>query len=924
MIRSNSQRARILAVLLGLSLSACIGCTRPAWTRTDVPLFDPDARNASLLRRLHELQTRAALLMVTAHPDDEDGGTLAHETWGQGARGALFTLTRGEGGQNVMSSDLYDSLGLIRTQELLSSDRYYGVDQYFSRLIDFGFSKTPDETIEKWGHDRLLSDAVRVVRIVRPLVIIGEFLGSPVDGHGNHQVAGRVAQEAFVAAGDPDKFPEQIREGLRPWAPLKMYARVPNVQVTPQGIYDYATDKYERMEFVDYVNQKSSYSVPTATVQIHQGERERSSGLTFLQIARTALSHQRTQNGEGTLPDAAPFYSSYHRYGSRIPASDHEVSFFDGIDVTIGGIGRGINHDGGFLSDGLSQLSRLAGDALRCYENHRPTEIAPTLAVGLRTTRALIEKTRISSVAEPGRSDALFELRVKEQQFEGALAAALDTSIEAIAKESSGGSSLVMATTGQTFQIEERIINHGDEDVKVEGVEIIRSDRKNWLVRSGSAPRDVKANAEARSGVLVSLPEDAEITRPYFSRPDEKQPYYDLIDERFRNLPVAPYPLRMRASLVYRGVTFTLERVVETAEAVPGTKKAPSPLIVIPKISVSVTPSVGAVPVGSTSFAFACTIHNNDVTGPAEGVIRLKLPAGWQSDPREAKFFFTHSPEDQTIMFSISSAKLAPAAYTIAAIADYKGHSYTEGYHLAGYKDLPSYPYFSPAVYHVIVVDAAVAPGLRVAFIPGTGDEVPQALHSLGQNVELLTADNLRRADLSVYSSIILGTRAYAVRADLPGMNDRLIEYVRNGGVLIVQYNLEKFNHNYGPYPFSLGPNPPKVVDENSPVRLLDPTNPVFSWPNQITERDFQDWAEERGHGFPATWDERYVPLLETHDPGQDPQRGGLLLAHYGKGFYVYDALALYRQLSSGVPGAFRIMANLVSLKKNPAWERPN
>ncbi len=217
-------------------------------------------------------------------------------------------------------------------------------------------------------------------------------------------------------------------------------------------------------------------------------------------------------------------------------------------------------------------------------------------------------------------------------------------------------------------------------------------------------------------------------------------------------------------------------------------------------------------------------------------------------------------------------------------------------------------------------VAVATAPHLKIGYLPGTGDDVPQGLENLGLGAQTLSGADIAQHDLSGYDAIILGTRAYAVRPELKAANGRLLEYVKNGGVLVVQYNLQDFDQNYGPYPFSLGANPQKVVDEFSKVNLLQPANPLFTWPNRITLADFSGWVEERGHGFMQTWDPRYEPLVETHDPEQDPQRGGLLLARYGKGAYIYDAFALYRQLPSGVPGAYRILANLVSLGKNPGW----
>ena len=263
---------------------------------------DVDRGAAGLTRWLHALKTRASILMVTAHPDDEDGGMLAYESRGAGARATLLTLNRGEGGQNAMSPDMYDALGLVRTQELLAADRYYGVDQYWTRAIDYGFSKTREEALEKWNHDRILSDVVRVIRMTRPLVITSVFVGAATDGHGNHQVAGQMAQEAYLAAGDPTKFPEQIKEGLRPWTPLKVYARVPFFAVTPQGMYDYAIDKYVPVRFFDYIHGQWSTTTPPANLEVPVGNYAPAAGLTYLQIGRAGLGWQKTQNNGVAIP----------------------------------------------------------------------------------------------------------------------------------------------------------------------------------------------------------------------------------------------------------------------------------------------------------------------------------------------------------------------------------------------------------------------------------------------------------------------------------------------------------------------------------------------------------------------------------------------------------------------------------------------
>ncbi len=465
------------------------------------------------------------------------------------------------------------------------------------------------------------------------------------------------------------------------------------------------------------------------------------------------------------------------------------------------------------------------------------------------------------------------------------------------------------------------MFNQSPENVAVESVEVIPADQKNWNLRPiGTPATQIDAGKQIQFRFSATVPQDASFTRPYYTRPDEEQPYYDIVDKRYETLPVAPYPLTAHARLNYKGVPFEISQTVQATERIPGIGAVQNPMLVAPAISVTVSPSAGAVPMQAKTFAFTCTVHSN-VKGAAQGVLRLKLPAGWHSTPPEAKFEFARDGEDQTVAFAVTPDVVKPSEYTITAIAEYNGKSYTEGYHLTGYPGLRPYPFYRPATYKAVGVDVKTAPGLSIGFLPGTGDDVPKALLNLDQNVRILDSSDVTHGDLSGYNAIILGTRAYAVRADLKSANARLLDYVKNGGVLIVQYNLQDFDHNYGPYPFTLGNNPQKVVDENSPVTLLDPSTPALRWPNQITADDFKGWVEERGHGFLRSWDERYQPLVETHDPDQDPQKGGLLLARYGKGFYVYDAFALYRQLPSGVPGAFRLLANLVSLSKNPEWK---
>jgi LmbE family N-acetylglucosaminyl deacetylase len=915
MFRSNSLQAQ----------SSFSSTPRPA---VDAEPLTVDSGAAALWRSLQELHTRASLLMVTAHPDDEDGGMLTYESRGEGAHVTLLTLNRGEGGANVMSSDYFDALGLVRTEELLAADRYYGVDQYWTRVCDYGFSKTKEEALEKWGHDRVLGDVVRVVRMTRPLVITSVFVGGRTDGHGNHQVAGQMAQEAFKAAGDPTMFPEQLKEGLRPWKPLKDYARVPFSPVTEKGIYDYADGKYYPAEFRNYTDGSVIKGALSTTVEIPEGDYNPLLGLTYIQISMRGLGHQKSQSGGVGLTPAEADMSPYHRFASMVSASEKESSFFDGLDVSLPGIATlAQGGDNGFLRDGLTQINTQVEKAIKDFSAQNTHTIASTLAVGLKTTRELMQRVSSSNLSADSKYDVSHELKIKESQFENALSESLGMSVLATVapeKEPSGPfarffrnpETFQVAIPGQEFWVKVHTTSPTILSVQLESVLLEGSEGEAWKVdpakQSGGT---LKGNQSSDLRFTMRVDAKAGYTRPYFTRADIEQPYYEIKDARYLNLPVAPYPLVARLRFSFDGVPFERAQVVQSIKRITGLGLVAEPLVVGPAISVSITPQAGIVPLDAKTFDVSITIHSN-VKGPAKGTVRLDLPAGWKAPEQE--FSTAQDGEDQTLSFHVNGAQMEEKPYTITAVATYKGQEYKEGYHTIGYQGLRPYNLYRPSTYRTTGVNVKVAPGLNIGYITGAGDEIPQALLNLGITVHFLSAGDLASGDLSKFDAIITGVRAYAVREDLKTFNGRILDYVKNGGVLIVQYNTQEYDHNYGPYPYKMGSNPEEVTDENSKVEMLDAANPVFTWPNKISERDFEKWVEERGSKFLATWDAGYEPLLETHDPGQEPQKGGLLYAKYGRGVYIYNAYAFYREMPEGVPGAYRLFANMISLAKNP------
>lgn len=887
--------------------------------------LEADRGASALWQSLQRLHTRASLMMVTAHPDDEDGGMLAYESRDQGARTALLTLNRGEAGQNVMSNNFWDQLGLVRTNELLEAGRYYGVQQYFTRVADFGFSKTREEALHQWGYDRVLCDVVRAVRMNRPLVMTSVFIGNLTDGHGHHQVAGQMNQEAYKDAGDPSVCPAQIKEGLLPWTPLKVYARVPTFAVSSKGMYDYATDQWAPVRFFDYVTNQWSDKAPSANIEIPEGNFNPLIGDSYLQYARQGLGSQKTQNGGTGTPLDGSGATAYHRYGSRVPTSDHENSIFDGIDISLEGIAMLAPGDNAFLKQGLARMNSLVENAIHNFSAEHPEKIAPTLAEGLKTTRNLVKQVESSNLSRDAKYNVLHELRIKEAQFNEALTESLSISLTALlapqhAEVSHYGpmntpeDDTRLVIPGESFGIDVYAANTGTATVRIDSISVHSTDGKAWAINAEKpAAGDLNGGQRDEARFQVTAPDDAALTKPYFYRPTVEQTYYDLLEPKYLGLPFAPYPLYASVEFSFQGTPATIEADVMTAEHIDGFGMLYDPLIVDPAISVTTEQRRTIIPLDHHEATLDVTIHSNVATG-AKGTLHLNLPEGWTSTPQTADFSVAKEGQDQDVSFALHTTDLTEKPYTISEIAEYKGKQYTEGYVTTGYNGLHPYNEYYPAQVTLTGVDVKVAPGLNVGYVMGTGDSVPDSLESLGVHVHLLSSSDIATGDLSRYNVIVLGVRAYAARPDLATNNERLLEYVHNGGALIVQYQSGEFDHNYGPYPYTLSRNPEKVVDETANVELIDPQNPLLSWPNKITEKDFNDWLEERGHSFMRNWSPEYQALTEVHDPGQAPQKGGLLYAKYGRGEYVYVAYALYRQLEEGVPGSYRLFANLLSL----------
>ena len=931
----------ILVAVSPLRLAAQQSAQKPAPQGSSefaaIPLPEPspialpiaeDRGQAALEQSLKRLSTTASLMMIVAHPDDEDGALLTWLSRGLGVRTTLLTLTRGEGGQNAISADSDDALGLIRTNELLKAGEFYGVKQLWGTEVDFGFSKTQEESFARWGHDRVLYDAVLAVRRERPQVIVSTFVGGITDGHGHHQVSGEIAQEAFKAAGDPSVFPEQLKDGLQPWQPLAVYSMVPFAPVTDKGMFDYATGKWAPAKFLNYVTGESSTGVPSTDVTIPVGVLDPALGRSYLQIAREGWGQQKSQNSGANPTLSGPANTNYHLWAVAPEAAakpgtittNNDLfhnSKFD-IDTSLEGLTRlEKSNKQTWLDEGLLHIRVQLGRFEQLQPLLTNLVAAHKLAAVYRDTLDLHTKVAASDLDAQAKAGLLLELDAKIGQFQSALKELLGLDLIAFTTKAdsvqSGG-----PFRGASADETPRSVTPGEEfRVRVHTAQATAESRleKIWLEslsgdpwKSENAAGAIDPAAPANDRIFrVHAAENAEPTQPYFNRPSIEQPYYDLTKPEYRERSFAPWPLQAWAEFAFDGLPIHVGQVVQTMQRVPGPGGIYEPLVVTPAIGVRIDPEARILPLDGSALPMRVKVHSQ---AAADGAVELKLPAGWRSEPTEAQFHLDSAGDTEPILFSVTPAATQAGAYTIQAVAHSAGHAYQTGWQSVGYAGLRPYNLYKPAQLQTRKVDVKLAPGLRIGYVMGTGDLVPQAIEALGATPHLLTAAELASNGLSAWDVIVIGIRAYSVRPELAAVQPRLQEFVRRGGTLIVQYQSANFP---APLPLSMGRMPERVVDEQAPVKLLDPANSLLAWPNTIATADFDGWVEERGHSFLDTWGPGYTALTETADAGQDPQRGGLLVAHPGKGTYIYVAFALYRQLPELVPGAYRLLANLLS-----------
>jgi LmbE family N-acetylglucosaminyl deacetylase len=826
---------------------------------------------AALDPLLQKLTNNRRLLVVGAHPDDENTALLALVSRKLGGEAAYLSLSRGEGGQNLIGDELGVGLGLIRTQELLAARRLDGARQYFTRAYDFGFTRSLDETWRLWPREVLLEDAVRVVRRFRPQVVFATFTGTDRDGHGQHQAAGIITREVYKAAADPAAYPQLQGEGLSVWKPATLLRS-------------------------NWFDRGAGFPLPT-------GDVEPLTGRSYQQIAMGSRSLHRSQD-MGMLQPPGPGQTGAIWVEGGAGAEAKEL--FAGVDTRLRSIAYEIA-DRARREQAVALLDRVEAAAVETRKRLSPAALGEAVAPiasmlgDLRAARAL-----------GAAGDGGFRLIVDEKiaAAEAALAAAAGVTLDAVAEDET-------ARPGDAFAATVAVWNAGTAPLPVESVALESSD--GWTVPAEAEGRAVEPGNLEEWKLSASVPAGAAPTLPYFLvRPLQGGLYdWSAVAPAVRGEPFQPPPLVAVARVRIASATVRLAREVTRRIRDEAIGEIRHPLRVVPELEVSVDPTLIVWPQSRFQpLPLQITLASNS-SHPIEGTVQVLAPPGWP--PPKPQPFRLAKKGDRSLVEILLSPGGRPGRgrFEIQVAATAGGsQKFFSSIRLIDYEHIRPTPFPRASTIALTALDLQLPPLKSVGYVRGASDRVPEALSAVGIPIRVLGPADLEHEDLSRYDAIVVGSRAYEVDPALVRSNGRLLDYVKAGGLLIVQYQQYPFiEGNFAAAKLEIAQPHDRVTDETARVTAIDPAHPILKSPNAIVEGDWQGWVQERGLYFAHTWDAAYTPLLEMSDPGGPPQRGGLLVARIGKGRYIYTGLAFFRQLPAGVPGAYRLFANLLAWK---------
>ncbi len=875
--------------LVFLCLSASLRFTADAQVR---PVYDYGAIGlAQLLKRLN---TTASVMMIGAHPDDEDSALLAYLARGENARTAYLSLTRGDGGQNIIGPELFESLGVIRTEELLQARRLDGSEQYFTRAYDYGFSKTLAEAKEKWPEEIIKCDVVRAIRTFRPLVVIARFSGTPADGHGQHQYAGFITPLAVKAAADQ----QRCTQSGTPWQVLKFYVE--------QGFGD---------------------NLPAPTLRVDTGAYDPLLGRSYFEIAMEGRSQHRSQ-GEGRIEFHGEQFSGLNLVFTNGNKVESEKSIFDGIDTTIKAIPKTYKTRARRPAGHYLSISEAAAKSLSEFDPKDPSKILGTLIDGYASVNLALEYDPGIEVLPSGEEIYLIDyhvdhiLALERGLFKDAIQKVIGLQIDAFADKET-------VVAGEGFFTAVKVFAANNE-VKVKEIKL--KARNGWTFAATVEPKDNNAAFNRRQiankGAYfnVQVAQNAELTQPYWLKAERDGGLYRWPNDDNQNLPFQPPLVTAEVKIEINGTIVTFNQTVQYRFADAARGELRRELNVVPALSIGVDNVLLIVPYSDKPQTRSLTVTaTNNSSLPVKGIAGLNITAAteWKVSATSREVLLKTRGEKASVAFEVTiPAKTNPGNYYIYPSVAVGESLASQTMNTIAYPHIQTHRFYARAETKVNVLDLKVAP-VKVGYIMGSGDDVPEAIMQMGLNVMMLDEKTLASGDLSNFDTIVVGIRASETRPELLANNARLLNFVKNGGNMIVQYQRGNWT-SLAPLPVNTQDRQgttagsiSRVVDENATVTILQPNHPVFNFPNKITAADFKGWVQERNAYNLVTFDPQYTPLLESHDAGEAENKGGLVIARVGKGNYVYCSYSMFRQLPAGVPGAYRLFANILSLPKS-------
>ncbi len=795
-----------------------------------------------------KLNFLGSALYVAAHPDDENTRLISYLANDVKANVAYLSLTRGDGGQNLVGPEIEELLGVIRTQELLAARRIDGGRQFFSRANDFGFSKHPDETLQIWNRDEVLSDVVWAIRRWQPDIIINRFdHRSPGRTHGHHTASGMLSHEAFELSADPKAYPAQLQY-VKPWQPKRLFFN------TSWWFFG-SREKFEQAD-------------KSAMVAIDAGVYYPVKGKSNPEIAAESRSMHKSQ-GFGSIGTRGQEMEYLELLKGDMPAV--KTDLFAGINTTWSRV------------EGGADIGILLEEVARNFNHNDPSASLTGLLKVYRMIKALPDG---------------YWRNTKLEETKNIIKACAGLFLEAIASDYS-------ATPGETISLAVEAISRCNTPITLKSVSYLPMQADSVL------SLNMEENTGYKWSKLLKLPQDMPYSNAYWLNTPWPLGMYNVADQTLRGLPETPRVFKVRFTMIINGepIDYEVEVTYKREDSVKG--EVYRPFEITPPIFANLAEKVY---VFANKEPQTVSLVLKSGKADAAGTVSLRLPQGWKAEPQEQAFTLKLKGEEKTVNFQLYPPKEASDAF-IKPEVKVNGQTYTKEIYVTGYDHIPAQTVLRESEARVVKIDLQRA-GDKIGYIMGAGDQVPASLRQIGYEVTILEDRDITPEQLRQFDAVIMGVRAYNTVERLKFHQPKLMDYVQNGGTLIVQYNtnfeLVIPMEELTPYPLKLSRD--RVTVEESEVRFLQPEHQVLNYPNKITAKDFEGWVQERGLYFPNEWDSRYQAILSCNDPGETPKDGGLLVAKYGQGHFVYTGYSWFRELPSGVPGAFRLFANLIAV----------